>query len=57
MAGPDPRLVWSPSQFLGQRSSFLSMVRGRELDCRGIEVSQELIRSDRMIKRESDQAL
>ena len=32
-----------PSQFLRQRSRFFSVVRGRKLDCRGIEVSQKLI--------------
>ena len=53
--GPDPRLFWSPSQFLRQRLRFLSLVRGRELDCRGVEVSQKLIRSYRMFKSESEQ--
>jgi len=48
-------LVPDLSQFLRQRLRFLSLVRGRELDRRGVEVSQKLIRGYRMSKRELDQ--
>ena len=50
--GPDPRFVPDLSQFLRQRLRFLSLVRGRELDRRGVEVSQKLIRGYRMFKSE-----
>src|ERR1700679_1272106 len=43
------------SQFLRQRLCFLSLVRGRELDRRGVEVSQKLIRSYCMFNSESEQ--
>ena len=48
--GPDPRLVWSRASSSANDSASSRSVRGRELGCRGVEVSQKLIRSYRMIK-------
>ena len=45
--GPGPRLAWSRA-VPHQRSRFLTLFQCRELGCRGVEVSQKLIRSDFM---------
>ena len=53
--GPDPRLFWSRASSSANEAASSRWSEGGSWTDRGVEVSQELIRSDRMIKRKSDQ--
>src|SRR5262245_33118105 len=52
-----PPLLLDPGEFLRQRGGLLVARLPRELRHRGVEVSRELIRRGRMLKREIDQLI
>ena len=53
--GPDPRLVWSRASSSANEAASSRWSECRELGCRGVEVSQKLIRSDLMFNCKLDQ--